>query len=52
MKRNILFALVATITVFVVPQISFAEGSFAGNEAGVMNKQYMDQLKDEAIEYY
>ena len=50
MKKNILFALVAISFVFAMPQISFAEGSFAGGEAGVINKQNLIQLQDERIE--
>ena len=49
MKRSILFALIASI-VFGLQQISYAEGSFVGGEAGVINKQNLMQLKDEKIE--
>ena len=50
MKKYFIFAIIAFI-VICLPQLSYAiEGSFSGNEPGVMNKQYLQQLKDKEIE--
>ncbi len=49
MKKNTIFALIAFI-VIGLQQTANAEGSFVGNEPGVINKQYQQQLKEQQME--
>jgi len=49
MKKNTIFALIAFI-VIGLQLTANAEGSFVGNEPGVINRQYQQQLKEQQIE--
>ena len=50
MKKKFIIAFIAFIFIVLQQPSSAVDGSFSGNEPGVLNKQYMQQLKDFEIE--
>ena len=50
MKKNFIIAFIAFIFIVLQQPSDAIEGSFSGNEPGVLNKQYTQQLKDFEIE--